>query len=184
VIGRFEHQQTRLTGYVTGINISVVTSSVLLLTPVRGMVGDVLEPRRVRLRDRLAARLGAHRLDRRLAAGVPPERSAALSLRAARLIEPAVGAALARRLELIVAEADGRLLPRARIAARRRAVFEAAGELDALARRLAAPDPRGVRGVAQARLLLTDGCGPLYSHRSGEDLTGAVRRARAALELI
>ncbi|HEX2104010.1 MAG TPA: hypothetical protein VHF51_10195 [Solirubrobacteraceae bacterium] len=161
-----------------------MTRSVLLLTPVRGVAGDVIEPRRVRLRDRLTARLRAHGLDRRLADGVPPECSAALSLRAARLIEPGASAALGRRLEHIVAEADGRLLPRARVAARRRPVLEAADELAALARRLAAPDPRGVRGVAQARLLLTDGCGPMYSHRSGEDLTAAVRRARAALELI
>jgi hypothetical protein len=173
-----------LTGYITGVNISVVTSSVVLLTPVRGVVSDVLEPRRVRLRDRLVARLRTYHLDRRLAAGVPPERSAALSLRAARLIHPSMGKALASRLQTIVAEADGRLLPRARIAARRRAVFEAAHELDALARRLAGAEPRAARGVAQARLLLVEGGGPLYSHRSGEDLTAVVRRARAALELI
>ena len=162
----------------------MVTSSVLLLTEARGVVGEILEPRRVRLRDRLVARLRTYHLDRRLAAGVPPERSAALSLRAARLIDPGVGATLARRLHTIVAEADGRLLPRARVAVRRRAVFEAATDLDALARRLAGPEPRAARGVAQARLLLVEGAGPLYSHRSGEDLTAAVRGARAALELI
>jgi hypothetical protein len=173
-----------LTGYVTGINISMVTSSVLLLTEARGVVGEILEPRRVRLRDRLVARLRTYHLDRRLAAGVPPERSAALSLRAAELIAPGLGAALARRFEAVVAEADGRLLPRARVAVRRRAVFEAAPDLDALARRLAAPEPRAARGVAQARLLLVEGAGPLYSHRGGENLTAAVRRARAALELI
>jgi hypothetical protein len=178
------HQQNHLTGYVTGINISVVTSPVLLLTEARGVVGEILEPRRVRWRDRLVARLRAYHLDRRLAAGVPPERSAALSLRAARLIDPAVGVAIARRLQTVVAEADGRLVPRARVAARRRAVFEAADDLDALARRLAASEPRAARGVAQARLLLVEGAGPLYSRRSGEDLTAAVRRARAALELI
>jgi hypothetical protein len=180
----FGHQQNHLTGYVTGINISVVTSSVLLLTHVRGTTGEVLEPRSVRRRDRLVARLRTYHLDRRLAAGVPPERSAALSLRAARLIDPGVGADIARRLQTIVAEADGRLLPRARVAARRRAVFEAADALDALARRLAGPEPCAVRGVALARLLLVEGVGPLYSGRSGEDLGAAVRRARAALELI
>ena len=156
----------------------------ILLTEARGVAGVILEPRRVRRRDRVVARLRAHHLDRRLAAGVPPERSAALSLRAARLIDPGVGAALARRFETVVAEADGRLLPRARVATRRRAVFEAAPDLDALARRLAGPEPRAARGVAQARLLLVEGAGPLYSHRCGEDLTAAVRRARAALELI
>jgi hypothetical protein len=180
----FGHQRNHLTGYVTGINITVVTSSVLLLTDVRGGAGEVLEPRRVRLRDRLIARLRTYHLDRRLAAGVPPERSAALSLRAAQLIDPAVGARIGRRLQTVVAEADGRLLPRARVAVRRRAVFEAADALDALARRLAGPEPRAARGVAQARLLLVEGGGPLYWERSGEDLGAAVRRARAALELI
>jgi hypothetical protein len=179
-----EHRQTRLTGYVTGINISVVTSSVLLLTPVRGVADDVLQPRRIRLRDRLAARVRRHALDRRLAAGEPPERSAALSVRATRLIQPAVGDFLARELAAIVAEADGRDVARGRIAARRRAVFEAADDLEALARRLAAPHPRSARGVAQVRLLLADGTGPLYSRRSGEDLAVAVRRACAALEVI
>jgi hypothetical protein len=166
------------------MSISVVASAVLLLTPVPRVVGDVLEPRRVRLRDRASARVRAHALDRRLAAAGAPERSAALPLRAARLIDPSVGAALARRIEPLVAQADGRVPPRARVPARRRAVFEAADELEALARRLAGPEPRAVRGVAQARLLLTDGCGPLYSPRAAEELTGAVRRTRAALELI
>jgi hypothetical protein len=157
---------------------------VLLITHARGAVGDVLEPRRVRLRDRLVARLRKYHLDRRLAAGVPPERSAALSLRAARLIEPATGLALARQFGSVVAEADGRESRRARIAPRRRAVLEAAGAIDDLSRRLAAPAPRAVRGVAQARLLLVEGGGPLYSRRSGEDLGTAVARARAALEVI
>jgi hypothetical protein len=173
-----------LTGYVTVVNITVVTPSILLLNPARGVPADVLEPRPVRLRDRLVARMRAYRLDRRLADGVPPERSAALSLRAARLIEPAVGAELGARFQAVIAEADGRRLPRARVAVRRRAVVDAAAALDALARRLAAPEPRAARGVAQARLLLVEGGGPLYSPRSGEDLTAAVRRARAALEVI
>jgi hypothetical protein len=63
-------------------------------------------------------------------------------------------------------------------------VFEAADDIDALAQRLASPLPREARGVALVRLLLTDGTGPLYSRRSREDLGAAVRRARAALEVI
>ena len=149
-----------------------------------GVAGDVLEPRSVRVRDRLVARLRAHTLDARLAAGVPPERSAALSLRAARLIQPAVGIALGRRIDIVIDQAEGHVPARARVAARRRAVFEAGAELAALSRRLAAPEPRAARGVAQVRLLLTDGTGPLYSPRAGEELRAAIRRARAALEVI
>jgi hypothetical protein len=180
----FGHRQNDLTGYVTGIKISVVTTSVLLLSPAAGAAGEVLEPRRIRLRDRLVARLRRHALDRRLAAGEPPERSAALSVRATRLIHPDVGHCLARELGTVVAEADGRESARARVRARRQAVFDAADEIIALAQRLASPHPRAVRGVAQARLLLVDGTGPLYNKRAAEDLRSAVRRARAALELI
>ena len=73
-------------------------TSVLLLTPACARHADVVEPRRVRLRDRIETRVRTHHLDRRLADGVPPERSAALSLRARRLAQPAFAAFLARRV--------------------------------------------------------------------------------------
>jgi hypothetical protein len=41
-----------------------------------------------------------------------------------------------------------------------------------------------VRGVAQVSVLLGEGSGPLYSTWANEELGAAVRRARAALELI
>jgi hypothetical protein len=158
-------------------------STVLLLTPACARHPDAIEPRRVRLRDRIEARLRAHHLDRRLAEGVPPERSAALSLRARRLADPAFAAFLARRLQDIVREAMARHVPRARIAVRLTAVAAVSAELDELASRLVAPRPPAVRGVAQVSVLLGEGSGPLYSSRAEEDLRAAVRRARAALEL-
>jgi hypothetical protein len=159
-------------------------TSVLLLTPACARHADVVEPRRVRLRDRVEARVRTHHLDRRLAEGVPPERSAALSLRARRLVEPAFGRALARRLHAIVREAVVRRVPRAQVAVRLAAVGELTAEFDELARRLLGPRPPAVRGVAQVSVLLGDGSGPLYSTWAREDLGAAVRRARAALELI
>jgi hypothetical protein len=159
-------------------------TSVLLLTPACARHADVVEPRRVRLRDRVEARVRVHHLDRQLADGVAPERSAALSLRARRLIEPAFTTALARRLHEIVREAVMRRVPRAQIAVRLTAVAELAAEIDDLARSLVAPRPPAVRGVAQISVLLGEGAGPLYSSRAEEDLGAAVRRARAALELV
>jgi hypothetical protein len=159
-------------------------TSVLLITPARGLHADVVEPRPVRLRDRFAARLRAHSLDRQLADGVPPERSAALTLRARRLVDPGYAASLAGRLREIVREAVLERVPRAQIAVRLRAVRDVAAEVDDLARRLAAPEPAAVGGIAQVCLLLSDGAGPLYSSVAGEDLGAAVRRARAALELV
>jgi hypothetical protein len=159
-------------------------TSVLLLTPACAPYADVVEPRRVRLRDRVSARVRAHSLDRQLADGVPPERSAALSLRAHRLADPAFARFLARRLHEIVREAVARRVPRAQIAVRLSAVAALSAEFEELARRLVAPRAPAVRGVAQVSVLLGEGSGPLYSSRSGEELGAAVRRARAALELL
>src|SRR3954469_13143041 len=159
-------------------------TSVLLLTPACARHADVVEPRRVRLRDRVEARVRTHHLDRQLADGVPPERSAALSLRARRLVDPAFATALARRLHAIVREAVLRRVPRAQIAVRLAAVEDIAADFDELAPRLVTPRPAAVRGVAQISVLLGDGAGPLYSSRAEEDLGAALRRARAALELV
>jgi hypothetical protein len=159
-------------------------TSVLLLTPACARHADVVEPRRVRLRDRIEARVRFHHLDRQLADGVPPERSAALSLRAHRLVDPAFGTALGRRLHAIVREAILHRVPRAQVAVRLAAVADLAAELDELARRLVSPLPPAVRGIAQVSMLLSDGAGPLYSSVAEEDLGAAVRRARAALELV
>jgi hypothetical protein len=158
-------------------------TSVLLLTPAFAPHADVIEPRRVRLRDRIVARLRANHLDRALAEGVPPERTVALALRARRLVDPGTAAALARALQRVLRDAVAPDPVAARMPTRRDAVRAAAAEIDDLARRLVAPHPPAVVGLAQANLLVTDGTGPLYSSRGTESLVSAVRRARAALEL-
>jgi len=159
-------------------------TSVLLLSPAHGVGLDAIEPRPVRLRDRIAARVRAFDLDRRLAEGVPPERDAALALRARRLVDPRYAERLARRLGDVVHEALFGRVRRASIPVRLDAVAGASSEIDDLARRLVAPGAASVRGLAQVGLLLSDGAGPLYSSRSSEELGAAVRRARAALELV
>jgi hypothetical protein len=156
-------------------------TSVLLLTPACAPHADVIEPRRVRLRDRVQARLRANRLDRALADGVSPERSAALALRARRLVDPAFATTLAHAIQRVLWDARGPDLMPARMPTRRHAVRNADAELDDLARRLVAPHPPAVRGLAQVNLLVTDGTGPLYS-AGRESLESAARRARAALE--
>lgn len=159
-------------------------TTVLLLSPAHGLHLDTVEPRPVRLRDRIAARLRAFDLDRRLAEGVPPERSAALALRARRLVDPRYGERLARRLGDVVHEATIGRTRRASIPVRLDAVAAVSAEIDDLSRRLVARGAAAVPGIAQVSLLLSDGGGPLYSSRSGEDLGAAVRRARAALEVV
>src|SRR4051812_13304454 len=115
-------------------------TSVLLLTPGHGLPLDAVEPRPVRLRDRIAARVRAFDLDRRLAEGVPPERSAALALRARRLVDPRYGERLARRLGDIVLEAVVGRRRRASIPIRLDAVAAGSAAIDELAR--PPPPPR------------------------------------------
>jgi hypothetical protein len=140
--------------------------------------GDAVVGRRAGLRDRLTARLRAHALDRELARGVAPESCGALTLRARTLIGPSARAALARQLRRVVRDARGDHVWLSRVAVRR-----VAHELDVLADRLDAPGPVDVRGVAEARLLLTDGTGPLYLRGATEELHARVASALGRLEM-
>lgn len=157
-------------------------ATVVLVTDAED--GGSVVARRARLRERMAARWRAGSLERQLARGAPPEAAAALALRAQTLIGPRARAALARRVLALVG--DARRQPRVgstRIPPRLGEIAAAARELDRLAARLAAPGPVSARGVAEVRLLLADGCGPLYFRGSGVDLGAAVSRALDNLEV-
>jgi hypothetical protein len=152
-----------------------IDSSTLLLTA--GVDGLVLA-RRPRLKDRLAALLRARRLDRALAQGTPPEASAALALRAQRLTEPEQRASIARELRRVLREAGVSRRPEfARIKPSQGRVLGARAELGRLADMLEDPGPVAASGVAQARLLLTDGTGPLYNSDSRTTLVAGAARA-------
>jgi hypothetical protein len=134
---------------------------VLLLHPAQAPAGVyVAQP--VRMRDRLAARLSARRLDAALARGADPETGAPLALRARELTELCHRQLLARGLD--------------RWAARR-----GDPHLHTLAERLSRPGPVCPQGVAEVNLLLTDAGGPLHSRRG--DLDAAIERAQSDLEL-
>jgi hypothetical protein len=139
---------------------------------------------RPRLRDRLAAQWGAHRLDRALAEGVSPETNTRLALRAQRLTEPDRRWSIAGALRRVIREAEedrprlGRMMP---VRPDPSSVRAASDELNALADTLDDPGPVAAHGVAQAWLLITDGTGPLYHPGSSEQLSA--RAARAARQL-
>jgi len=140
-----------------------------------------ISARRVTLLDRLKARSRARRLDRQLANGAEPESSVLLSVRAQLLTRDAERRVLARSLGRAMRAAlpsgrAWRMLP-----VRRDAVWGARAELEGLAARLMAAGPVNVQGVAQVRLLLADGAGPLYLGRTGRDLQSELRAAAAAL---
>lgn len=145
--------------------------------------GRVVAAQRVRLRDRLVARLAAGTLDRRLAAGVAPDRSPALALRAQWLIGASARRKLAAHIRTIVADArnyDNWRRPC--IVASRHAVRTAADDLDALADRLAGGLPVSARGMAQAQLLLSDPTSPLYEHGTGAAVRAAASATIVALQ--
>jgi hypothetical protein len=135
---------------------------------------------RPRLRDRLAARWRPRRLDRALAAGTPPEASAALALRAQRLTEPHCLHSISQALHRIVREArEGRGSSATRVMPYRSRVMAASEELSLLADMLDEPGPVAAGGVAEVWLLLTDGTGPLYNPHTDASLrAGAARAAR------
>lgn len=153
----------------------------LLLTAVD--TGDVVLAARPRLRDRLAARWRATRLDSALAAGAAPGERAALAIRAEALGGTRIRGVLAHGIHRVLAEARGsRRLYVGQVPLHRRGVLAATDQLEELAARLLAPGLLSVRGIAQVRLLLTDGRSPLYFGGATEELRAAVSRALADLE--
>jgi hypothetical protein len=146
--------------------------------------GETVIGRRAGLRDRLIAWLRAGSLDRQLARGVAPETGGPLTLRARALIGPSARSSLARQLRRVVSDARGDHVWLTRIPVRRREVLAAADALDVLADRLAAPGPVDVRGVAQVRVLLSDGCGPLYFRGATDELHARVAQALSRLDVL
>ena len=144
--------------------------------------GGYVEP--VTLRRRVQCALYADRLDRALAAGVHPESDVLLALRAQRLACPRSRAELAGSIGRLLRAADEpeHALTRAQSMAVLERVRATRYELEALVAHLLAPVPVSARGVALVRMLLRDGCGPLFRYESRADLAAQVRRATDALD--
>jgi hypothetical protein len=140
--------------------------------------------RRARAASRLRAHVCARRLDRALAAGIPPDSRADLSVRAHGLIGSRERLALARALARLIADAE----PSARamrfsVPICRRKVLRSRHALLELIDRLRSDEPVDARGLAQIRLLLSDGAGPLYIYPHADDLEPALASAVAALDV-
>jgi len=139
---------------------------------------------RSRARTRLSTHLRSRALDRALAAGISPDASAALSLRAHALIGIAARAGLARTIRSLIRDARHPLhplTPHVRLC--RRKIIRSARTLEGLAERLISGEPVDARGVAQIRLLLIGDSGALYDYPAANDLEPALREAFQALEL-
>lgn len=144
---------------------------------------ELLVTRRVRLRERIAARWRPHFLDAQLARGVAPEAGAALALRAHDLGEPRFRLALARGVQRVLDDARSPHRPsRSRVPVAKAEVMAAADQLDELAKRLRSPGLLASRGLASVHLLLTDGGSPLYLHGTTGKLRVTVSHMLDALE--
>jgi hypothetical protein len=161
---------------MTGVDYTPVMHSLTLSGEKKSVV-----LRRVRIADRLLARYRARALDRALAGGESPDASVALGLRARFLISRRCRDQLGQTLQRIVRE-RGRSPSIARARLNAEGIDAAAAALAELAGRLLASGPVEARGIAQVRLLLSDGTGPMFRRRCGDDLRPRVNAAIASLD--
>lgn len=152
---------------------------------LRSTASDALRrttaPRRPSLAARVTARLRAYHLDRQLAVGVPAPAGSALAVHQARLTSVAEREAIARALRRAVHDADTGVAPlSSRIPLHPINIAAAEDLIDTIALRLHSPRPVSARGMARLRLVLSDGCGPMYRFGDG-DLRGRLGAALAAL---
>jgi hypothetical protein len=150
----------------------------------RPTASDVLR-RAAAARPSLAARVMAwlqpYRLDRQLAVGVPAPAGSALAVHQARLTSVPEREAIARALRNAVHEAcvPGGPLS-SRIPVHSNNIAAAEDLIDTITLRLHSPRTVSARGMARLRLVLSDGCGPMYRFGRG-DLGGRLGAALAEL---
>lgn len=131
----------------------------------------------------MVVRWQAASLDRELAAGVSPGTSEVLALRARTITGRRSRANVARGLATALRSA-GDTAPgfTAAVPPARREVLAARTVIEAMERRLRAPEPVAVRGMAMLRELLTEPVSPLYRPDEPGALGSRLRAAAAALE--
>ena len=135
-------------------------------------------------RDRLRSALHGERIDRQLAAGAAAEESVVASVRGRFL----TGGRMRRTLLAGIDSAIGlatdrpsRVLPL--VPLDRAAVRAALPELTELRNRIATDVLPPTHAMARARLLLTDGTGPLYNPHAAVRLGDAIRDVLAAFDV-
>jgi len=148
--------------------------------------GDVIVCRNT-LRRRVRVRLLADGLDRDLAAGISPDATMEHSLRAQHLNSPKqrkhTARSLWRSLDDALGLAPNPVHPSVPISSlTRAAVLASAWEIQQIATRLSSAEPVSSQGLALARLLATDGAGPLHYSVDPQDLRDACHEVLRSLE--
>ena len=130
---------------------------------------------------RFMAWLRSGHCDRQLSVGTTPEAGTPLAVHAGRLTSTREREDVARALRRCIRDAYCEPPFRtSRIQVDASAVVGAEEIIDSITLRLHSPRPVTARGMAQLRLLLADGGGPLYRYGRG-DLEGRLRAAFSSL---
>ncbi len=129
---------------------------------------------------RFVARRRHLALDRAIAGGADPTRSALLAARSAQLASMPMRRRVAAGLER-VAQSAGDRCSRFRTLPAAEAVRQNRGELMELARLLREDGPAYTRGIALLERVVADGAGPTYTDGHGELLAARLREARERL---
>ena len=134
--------------------------------------------------ERVLCRFRGHRLDRALATGEPPESDVLLSLRADLDVAMSRRLQTAATLRRLVQDATKppRYVHRGTPTLQRHRICTVRHEMDLLIGRLERPGPLPAAGIAQIRLLLSDGGGPLYYEGSNSDLRQLLTTALVSLD--
>ena len=147
-----------------------------------------------RFGDGILARVFGASLDEALAAGWPPETSRLLAARARLIVSLPERAATARNWEhvlvvahraparRVVSHGPAGQVPAGAVPVRADQVLAAEPAIRDLMNRLTARLPVPARGVAMARVLLTDAGSPVYSRRARIALAAALEAAAAQLD--
>jgi len=145
--------------------------SIVVLTP------DIAQ---APLLTRARARVGAHKLDREVIAGVVPIPGSPLEVHLARLtsVREREGVARAFRQVVNTVNTNSRALMRVPMLSNQ--ISQCRDVIDDITMRLHSPRPVHPEGMARLRMLLSDGTGPLYCD-GGASLEAELRDALAAL---
>lgn len=127
---------------------------------------------------RALARLNATTLDRRLAAGEAPSTDRVLAARADQITDPEKRSKLADDWEHLLRTAHQPIAPRSpRLPLQSAKVIAAEHHVRELVAMIRGPVGVDPRGIAIARLLLSDGTGPLYNPRRAGELVPTLQSA-------
>jgi hypothetical protein len=146
------------------------------------VLGDPLVLRPRRFADRVLSRAFGASLDRRLAAGCPPETALLLAARAQDIVSMRARQAMAADWDHLLRVARFSQSRSPLVPLRGRAIVAAEPAIRELMRALINPLPVRAQGVAMATILLTDATGPVYNPHSPVTLAAALDAAITQLD--